>query len=118
MIPDVKTCLFCFEGDISMINASTMKNICKLKNLQNLESFALANLPEIFNVEDLSKFIKDRVNTKIQFSFNENISDEYKIQLDKLIDIVIKTELINCRLCYPGQNEVKNQILNNRYYRH
>uniref|UniRef100_A0A914Z0B7 Uncharacterized protein n=1 Tax=Panagrolaimus superbus TaxID=310955 RepID=A0A914Z0B7_9BILA len=106
-----------FIDNVSMINTAAMKNICKLKSLQNLKSFNLRYIPKIFNVDDLLTFIKAYSNTKIYFSFYGNISEEYKIQLDKLVDTVIKSDLLNCYICYPGENEEKLKIMNARYYR-
>uniref|UniRef100_A0A914Y237 Uncharacterized protein n=1 Tax=Panagrolaimus superbus TaxID=310955 RepID=A0A914Y237_9BILA len=84
--PNIKNFEFSFYNDFSMINASTMKNICKLKNLQNLESFILIDIPEVVNVEDLSTFIKNHRNTKIEFHYIYRVSEAYKIQLEALID--------------------------------
>uniref|UniRef100_A0A914XUL5 Uncharacterized protein n=1 Tax=Panagrolaimus superbus TaxID=310955 RepID=A0A914XUL5_9BILA len=94
-----------------------MKNICKLKNLQNLRLFVLPSIPEVLNIDDLLPFIKNHPNTKIRFSFNEEISEEYKIQLDALIDTLIKSEITNCLIQYDGQNQEKYKILNDRYHR-
>uniref|UniRef100_A0AC34FKH5 Uncharacterized protein n=1 Tax=Panagrolaimus sp. ES5 TaxID=591445 RepID=A0AC34FKH5_9BILA len=49
----------CFlSNDVSMINASTIKNLCKLKNFQQIEKFSLNGIPEVFNIEDIATFIK------------------------------------------------------------
>uniref|UniRef100_A0A914XWM4 Uncharacterized protein n=1 Tax=Panagrolaimus superbus TaxID=310955 RepID=A0A914XWM4_9BILA len=112
---NIKDFEFCFFNDFSMINAATMKNICKLKNLQNLEAFRLLFIPEIFNVEDLSNFIKNHQNTKICFSFNDGISEEYKVQVDALIDTVIESEVPNRLINYAGQNQEKEKIMKDCY---
>uniref|UniRef100_A0A914YUR1 Uncharacterized protein n=1 Tax=Panagrolaimus superbus TaxID=310955 RepID=A0A914YUR1_9BILA len=114
--PNIKEFYFSFWDDISMINPATMKNICKLKNLQNVESFRLFHIPEVFNVDDLSTFVKNHQNTKIVFDFVGEISEEYKIQLDALIDTVIESEVHNCRIQYRGQNEEKYKIMNELYH--
>uniref|UniRef100_A0AC34GRU9 Uncharacterized protein n=1 Tax=Panagrolaimus sp. ES5 TaxID=591445 RepID=A0AC34GRU9_9BILA len=111
-VPNVKI----FEyNDFSMINASTMRKINTLKNLQHLESFTLAGLPELFNIEDISTFIKDHPAIKICLSFNYQISEEYKTQLDALIDTVIEAAVPKHLICYTGQNEEKYEIMNRRY---
>uniref|UniRef100_A0A914QL16 Uncharacterized protein n=1 Tax=Panagrolaimus davidi TaxID=227884 RepID=A0A914QL16_9BILA len=93
-----------------------MKNICKLKHLQYLKSFTLWNLPEIFDVEDISAFMKDHCDTKIALSFDSEISEEYKIQLNTLIDNVIECGIYNHLIKYPGQNEEKYKIMYDHFY--
>uniref|UniRef100_A0AC34FGE5 Uncharacterized protein n=1 Tax=Panagrolaimus sp. ES5 TaxID=591445 RepID=A0AC34FGE5_9BILA len=113
---NIKFFEYCFGNDFSMINASTMENICKLKNLQQLEKFSLFGLPDIVNVKDISTFIKNRPAVKIYLSFTDEISEEYKIQLDALIDTVIKGEVAKHLIWYRGQNQEKYEIMSDRYF--
>uniref|UniRef100_A0AC34GPK3 DUF38 domain-containing protein n=1 Tax=Panagrolaimus sp. ES5 TaxID=591445 RepID=A0AC34GPK3_9BILA len=116
MVPNLKKFEYDLRNDFSMINATTMKNLRELKNLQHLESFILRNIPELFNVEDISSFIKDHPATKISFSFNGQISEEYEIQLDALVDTVIESQVLECLIIYFGQNEEKYKIMYERYH--
>uniref|UniRef100_A0A914Z6G1 Uncharacterized protein n=1 Tax=Panagrolaimus superbus TaxID=310955 RepID=A0A914Z6G1_9BILA len=109
IIPHIKNFDFRFKYDFSMINATTMKNMCKLKNLQSISLF---DIPEIFNVDDLSTFIKGHPDTEILFSFKQNISESYRVQLDSLIDTVIKFEASHCVIKYYGQNQERYKIMN------
>uniref|UniRef100_A0AC35GP31 Uncharacterized protein n=1 Tax=Panagrolaimus sp. PS1159 TaxID=55785 RepID=A0AC35GP31_9BILA len=102
------------EG-VSMVNDSTMKNILKLQNLQNLETFKMLDCPDTLNVEDLSAFIKKFENTEIFFCFDTNLSQEYKEQLDSLIDEVIESHVPKRIISYPGQNGAKFKILISRF---
>uniref|UniRef100_A0AC34F0C3 Uncharacterized protein n=1 Tax=Panagrolaimus sp. ES5 TaxID=591445 RepID=A0AC34F0C3_9BILA len=114
--PQAKIFEFSFgSNNLSMIDATTMKNICKLKTLHHLELFLLKNVPEIFDIEDISIFIKDHPDTKIFLAFNNQISVEYKIQLEALIDTVIESQVLKCFISYSGQNEEKFNILYERY---
>uniref|UniRef100_A0A914Z8P8 Uncharacterized protein n=1 Tax=Panagrolaimus superbus TaxID=310955 RepID=A0A914Z8P8_9BILA len=113
MIPNIKSCLFYY--DFHMIQDATMKNICQLKNLQNLDLFVVANIPEVVNVGDLSTFIKYHADTKIKFSFNDEISDGYKVQLDALIDTIITSEAPHCLIEYFGQKKEKFNIMHKNY---
>uniref|UniRef100_A0AC34FN86 Uncharacterized protein n=1 Tax=Panagrolaimus sp. ES5 TaxID=591445 RepID=A0AC34FN86_9BILA len=117
LCPKVKTFKFFFgSNNLSMIDATTVNNICKLKNLQHLESFILWNIPHVINVEDISTFIKDHPAAKILLSFNDPISEEYKIQLEALINTVIESQVLKCQIIYSGQNNGKKKILYERYH--
>uniref|UniRef100_A0AC35FFU5 Uncharacterized protein n=1 Tax=Panagrolaimus sp. PS1159 TaxID=55785 RepID=A0AC35FFU5_9BILA len=107
---------FYFENDdVSMVNVSTMKNIMKLKNLGKTECFCLYNLPELLPIEDISAFFKKYEHVKIEFDFNKNISEEYKHQLDSLIDEIIECEVPNHIIFYNGQDEEKLEIMKRRF---
>uniref|UniRef100_A0AC34FXP1 Uncharacterized protein n=1 Tax=Panagrolaimus sp. ES5 TaxID=591445 RepID=A0AC34FXP1_9BILA len=67
----------------------------------------LINLPEVFNTTDISTFIKDHRDTKIYLNFYDDLTDEYKHQLDALIDTVIEVAVPKCLIYYAGQNEEK-----------
>uniref|UniRef100_A0A914PQR0 Uncharacterized protein n=1 Tax=Panagrolaimus davidi TaxID=227884 RepID=A0A914PQR0_9BILA len=91
-----------------------MGNILKLQNLKNLEWFLFNDIPESLNIRDLSAFLKNYKDLEITFRFNENISDEYKNQLDALIDEIIESEVFGRHIRYDGQEEKKLKILNSR----
>uniref|UniRef100_A0A914QVX5 Uncharacterized protein n=1 Tax=Panagrolaimus davidi TaxID=227884 RepID=A0A914QVX5_9BILA len=107
---------FFFEynnDDVSMVNVSTLKNIMKLKNLKMLERFNLVNLPELVSIEDISAFFK---HAMVAFGFNENISENYKNQLDSLVDEIIESEVRNHIIEYHGQDEEKLAVLFSQCY--
>uniref|UniRef100_A0AC34FF93 Uncharacterized protein n=1 Tax=Panagrolaimus sp. ES5 TaxID=591445 RepID=A0AC34FF93_9BILA len=112
--PNVQNFEYYDRESSSMINAATMKKICKLKHLYRLKSFDLY-IPEVFNVEDISTFVKGHLNTKIYLDFNGEISEEYKLQLDALVDTIIKSEAAKHLIAYDGQTEEKWKIMNDRY---
>uniref|UniRef100_A0A914QEZ1 Uncharacterized protein n=1 Tax=Panagrolaimus davidi TaxID=227884 RepID=A0A914QEZ1_9BILA len=108
--------LFCFyfRTDVPMVNASTMKKILKLQNLQNLKIFRMFLCPDTLSIEDLSAFIKKFENAKIFLRFASNISEEYKEQLDSLIDEIIESDVPKRVIEYDGQDEEKLQIMISR----
>uniref|UniRef100_A0A914PXU5 Uncharacterized protein n=1 Tax=Panagrolaimus davidi TaxID=227884 RepID=A0A914PXU5_9BILA len=81
---------FDFEKDVSMVNDSTMENILKLQNLENLECFYLHECPGTLSVEDLSAFIK-------------------------IIGEIIKSGVPNRVIKYDGQDEEKLEIMISRW---
>uniref|UniRef100_A0AC35GUX7 RRM domain-containing protein n=1 Tax=Panagrolaimus sp. PS1159 TaxID=55785 RepID=A0AC35GUX7_9BILA len=82
-----------------------MKCILKLKNLGKIEYFCLVNLPESLSAEVISEFFKKFGHVKIRFHFNEDISEDYKNQLDGLIDEIVESEIPNRIVEYDGQDE-------------
>uniref|UniRef100_A0AC34G5Y6 Uncharacterized protein n=1 Tax=Panagrolaimus sp. ES5 TaxID=591445 RepID=A0AC34G5Y6_9BILA len=98
-----------------MANESTVKNIANLKNLKHLSQFCLWNIPEIFNLEHFSIFIKNRINTQFILRFNRNISEQYKYQINSLIDAIIESKFPNRLIEYNGQDYEKEKIMSNRY---
>uniref|UniRef100_A0A914Q0Y4 Uncharacterized protein n=1 Tax=Panagrolaimus davidi TaxID=227884 RepID=A0A914Q0Y4_9BILA len=107
-----------FGEDVSVVNAnaSTMKNTLKLQNLENLKSLYLLKCPDTLNVEDLSAFIKKFEDTFIHLHFASNISQEYKEQLDSLIDTIIESDVPYHFIEYDGQDEEKLKIMNSRRF--
>uniref|UniRef100_A0A914PKJ8 Uncharacterized protein n=1 Tax=Panagrolaimus davidi TaxID=227884 RepID=A0A914PKJ8_9BILA len=108
---------FRFRNDVSMVNASTMKNILKLQNLENLKCFYLHDCPDTLSVEDLSAFIKKFGNAKVRLDFDSNISEEYKEQLNSLICEIIESGVPNRVIKYDGQDEDKLEIMDSRFVR-
>uniref|UniRef100_A0A914PD70 Uncharacterized protein n=1 Tax=Panagrolaimus davidi TaxID=227884 RepID=A0A914PD70_9BILA len=88
-----------------------MGNILKLQNLKNLELFTFHDIPESLNIRDLSVFIKKYKDVEIEVSFNENIFNNYKNQLDALIDEIIESEVPGHLIIYGGQDEKKLEIM-------
>uniref|UniRef100_A0A914NXI0 Uncharacterized protein n=1 Tax=Panagrolaimus davidi TaxID=227884 RepID=A0A914NXI0_9BILA len=106
---------FWFRNDVSIVNDSTVKNILKLQNLENLKYFYLFECPDTMSIEDLSAFIKKYENTWIFLDFASNISEEYKEQLDSLIDEIIESDVPKRVIEYDGQDEEKLQIMSSRF---
>uniref|UniRef100_A0A914P5T9 DUF38 domain-containing protein n=1 Tax=Panagrolaimus davidi TaxID=227884 RepID=A0A914P5T9_9BILA len=110
--------IFAFDfgkKDVSMVNASTMKNILELHNLENLKDFVMHDCPDTLSIENLSAFIKKFENTKIYFHFASNISEEYKEQLDFLIDEIIESDVPNRVIAYDGMDEGKFDTMSCRF---
>uniref|UniRef100_A0AC34FQJ4 DUF38 domain-containing protein n=1 Tax=Panagrolaimus sp. ES5 TaxID=591445 RepID=A0AC34FQJ4_9BILA len=121
-IPEVEDFWYCFNEDYSMMTNATFKNILKLKNLGNLKSFSMfyciqsTNIPQVCNLEDLSQFIKEYRNTKFWLDFC-NVGDEnYKNQMDALIDVIIESNVLNRMIKYDGQDEEKFEIMEGYFY--
>uniref|UniRef100_A0A914PX03 Uncharacterized protein n=1 Tax=Panagrolaimus davidi TaxID=227884 RepID=A0A914PX03_9BILA len=112
---NIETFWFIFRNDVSMVNASTMSNILKLQNLENLQDFIFYDCPDTLNVEDLSVFIKKFENTKMYLAFDGDISQEYKEQLDSLVDNIIESDLPNRVIAYVGQDREKLMIMISRF---
>uniref|UniRef100_A0AC34G0L5 Uncharacterized protein n=1 Tax=Panagrolaimus sp. ES5 TaxID=591445 RepID=A0AC34G0L5_9BILA len=115
MCPNVKYVRYLFGHNLSMFNGATMKKICQLEHLHHLESFTLLNIPDVINVEDISTFLTNHPNRKISLFFAKEISEEYKIQLDAMIDTVIKGEAAKHFILYAGLNEEKYKIMHARF---
>uniref|UniRef100_A0A914PA27 Uncharacterized protein n=1 Tax=Panagrolaimus davidi TaxID=227884 RepID=A0A914PA27_9BILA len=111
---NIESFFFWFRKDIPMVDSSTMKNILQLRNLQNLKGFNLKVCPDTLSIEDLSAFLKKFKNTEIILCFASNISEEYKEQLDYLIDEIIESDVTNRLIKYDGQDEEKLQIMINQ----
>uniref|UniRef100_A0AC34FBI5 DUF38 domain-containing protein n=1 Tax=Panagrolaimus sp. ES5 TaxID=591445 RepID=A0AC34FBI5_9BILA len=94
-----------FECTCSVVTNATVKNILNLKNLANLKSIFLYRIPQVIEVKDLSRFIEEFKHTKIFLHFVDNLIEEYKNQLDALVDIVIKSNVPNRVIEYYGQDE-------------
>uniref|UniRef100_A0AC35FCQ5 Uncharacterized protein n=1 Tax=Panagrolaimus sp. PS1159 TaxID=55785 RepID=A0AC35FCQ5_9BILA len=107
--PVVTRFFFSFDDDDSTVNVS-MKSILKLKNLGKIECAGLGNLPESLSVEDISAFFK------VALFFNENMSEEYKDQLDAFIDEIIESKSPNRIIAYAGQDEEKQEIMKSRVF--
>uniref|UniRef100_A0AC34F9N1 Uncharacterized protein n=1 Tax=Panagrolaimus sp. ES5 TaxID=591445 RepID=A0AC34F9N1_9BILA len=98
------------------MTSSTFKNILQLENLKNLKSFCLIKIHEIVNVEHLSVFLKSHKEMKIRFEFHDSVSEEYKLQLDSLVDTVIEWEDAEHLIVYDGQDDDKYDVMDDRYF--
>uniref|UniRef100_A0A914NX89 Uncharacterized protein n=1 Tax=Panagrolaimus davidi TaxID=227884 RepID=A0A914NX89_9BILA len=111
--PNVTIFFFYFDDGASTVNTS-LKNIMKLKNLGKIEYFGLHNLSESLSIEDISAFLKKSEHVRIEFRFSKNISDDYKNQLDALIDEIIESKAFNRLIVYDGQDREKYKTMKNR----
>uniref|UniRef100_A0AC34GNL8 BTB domain-containing protein n=1 Tax=Panagrolaimus sp. ES5 TaxID=591445 RepID=A0AC34GNL8_9BILA len=114
-LPNVKDFEY-YIDDFFVINASTLENISSLKNLDSLKSLTLYRVPENFDLDELYTFVKDRLNFKFALEFADTISNEYKNQLDVLIDKIIESETPNCFIVYHGQNIEKLKIMRELWF--
>uniref|UniRef100_A0A914QKF4 Uncharacterized protein n=1 Tax=Panagrolaimus davidi TaxID=227884 RepID=A0A914QKF4_9BILA len=111
-IPHIEKFEFHFKADFTFVPSAK-----KMDQLKNLDYFYLENIPEVFNVDDLTTFIKNHKNTKIWLSFADEISDGYKARLDALIDIIIESRVFDHYIHYDGQDQDKHDVLWKRYFR-
>uniref|UniRef100_A0A914QK10 Uncharacterized protein n=1 Tax=Panagrolaimus davidi TaxID=227884 RepID=A0A914QK10_9BILA len=112
-IPSLEKFEYWFKDENVVATSLTLKKIIKLKNLGSLQRFELNNIPEIFDTKDLLLFFKAYKNTEIDLDFFGNLSQEYKGQLDSLIDILIKLKVPNHIIEYDGQDQEKLEVLEN-----
>uniref|UniRef100_A0AC34F8Y0 Uncharacterized protein n=1 Tax=Panagrolaimus sp. ES5 TaxID=591445 RepID=A0AC34F8Y0_9BILA len=101
---------------LSIAASDSIKNILKLQNLGNLNNFSLFYVPQVFNVDDLFNFIEKFKDTKMRFYFNNELTQEYKNQLDGLTDRVIESNFSKCLIIYHGQDNEKLNALGNDYF--
>uniref|UniRef100_A0A914YEP9 DUF38 domain-containing protein n=1 Tax=Panagrolaimus superbus TaxID=310955 RepID=A0A914YEP9_9BILA len=112
--PKIEKFTFAFNSNISVVTSSTLQNIINLQNLEFLHHFDFMCIPEIFDVKDFSDFIEYFDDVFCFFEFKENVSQEYKNQLDQLIDTIIESQIHGHVIWYPGQNPMKRKIMENR----
>uniref|UniRef100_A0A914XYV4 Uncharacterized protein n=1 Tax=Panagrolaimus superbus TaxID=310955 RepID=A0A914XYV4_9BILA len=115
-IPNVENFQYHSEDNRAVITSSTFANILKLKNLNDLNSFHLSNIVETVTVKSLSMFLENHKGTKIYLEFDDSISEEYKLQLDSLVNTVIECETAQHFIVYDGQDDDKYEIMDDRYY--
>uniref|UniRef100_A0AC34G5D1 DUF38 domain-containing protein n=1 Tax=Panagrolaimus sp. ES5 TaxID=591445 RepID=A0AC34G5D1_9BILA len=116
LIPNIEEFQYHFDDDYSVITNATVKNILQLENLGNLKSFCLYRIPQVFNIVDLSLFIKRHKDTEIFLHFAGNIIEEHKAQLDALIGTIIDSDVSDCLIHYDGQDGEKLKIMESRFY--
>uniref|UniRef100_A0AC34GYC8 DUF38 domain-containing protein n=1 Tax=Panagrolaimus sp. ES5 TaxID=591445 RepID=A0AC34GYC8_9BILA len=112
-VSNIEEFYYIFRNDVSMVTHATIKNILKLQNLGKIKIMSLQDIPQVFNVEDLSRFITEFKDTTIWLGFVD-IAEEYMIQLDALIDTVIQSDVPNRSIRYVGQDKEKLAILEER----
>uniref|UniRef100_A0AC35FI44 Uncharacterized protein n=1 Tax=Panagrolaimus sp. PS1159 TaxID=55785 RepID=A0AC35FI44_9BILA len=113
-LPKVEDFYYDFPDNLSVTTASTIKNIAKLQNLGNLTMFSLGFIPEVFDVEELSAYMKDHKYLKFVLDFKDNISREYMDQLETLIDTIILSDIFYRIIMFNGQDHEKLKILESR----
>uniref|UniRef100_A0AC34F248 Uncharacterized protein n=1 Tax=Panagrolaimus sp. ES5 TaxID=591445 RepID=A0AC34F248_9BILA len=91
-LPKVKSIdLYCPPAT-SMITSETMKELCKISHFATLDYFTLWNIPEAFNIDSFSSYMKKNKVTSIKLHFCDTISEGYKGRLEAIVDEVIEAE--------------------------
>uniref|UniRef100_A0AC34GVM4 Uncharacterized protein n=1 Tax=Panagrolaimus sp. ES5 TaxID=591445 RepID=A0AC34GVM4_9BILA len=108
-VQNVEKFCYAFGDNSSVVTPSAV--IATLRKLGNLTELVLYNIPELPNLEDFSAFIKDPVDIKFSLWFHNNLSEEYKTQLNVLVDDIVASGLPNRLIWYEGQNEENRKIM-------
>uniref|UniRef100_A0AC35GQL6 Uncharacterized protein n=1 Tax=Panagrolaimus sp. PS1159 TaxID=55785 RepID=A0AC35GQL6_9BILA len=100
-VPQIQEFLFFSIDGVSVITESTLKHISKLQNLSNFKKLTLIEITEALNLEDLCTFSKARKDIKFEIYYLTNqISQEYKDQLDEIIAAEKQAENSNLHIKY------------------
>uniref|UniRef100_A0AC34F6P9 Uncharacterized protein n=1 Tax=Panagrolaimus sp. ES5 TaxID=591445 RepID=A0AC34F6P9_9BILA len=94
----------------TVISNSALMKIAKLQELKNLYIYEIPNN----GIEDFSLII-GYTHLKTWLQFDNNITNEYKSQIDGLIDAILELENLKCLIEYPGQDKKKFLIMKSRY---
>uniref|UniRef100_A0A914P8Z5 Uncharacterized protein n=1 Tax=Panagrolaimus davidi TaxID=227884 RepID=A0A914P8Z5_9BILA len=77
------------------ITSETMKELTKLPNLLKLDYFSLYRLSEVFDVDEFYDYMKKNKHTNFYISFDPQISDAFKNQLETIVDEILETKQFN-----------------------
>uniref|UniRef100_A0A914QVY5 Uncharacterized protein n=1 Tax=Panagrolaimus davidi TaxID=227884 RepID=A0A914QVY5_9BILA len=78
--------------DLNIITTKTAEELLKNPHFLSLDKFELIGIPEIFDIQSFYGHIIDNKKTWIDLHFFRQISDEYKIQLQTIVDEILVTQ--------------------------
>uniref|UniRef100_A0A914PRU7 Uncharacterized protein n=1 Tax=Panagrolaimus davidi TaxID=227884 RepID=A0A914PRU7_9BILA len=92
-LPNVKT----FEYDLpnnslNIVTTKTVEELLKIPHFLSLDKFVMKDIPETFDIKSFYDHIKKNKKTKIDLGFPRQISDEYKTQLQTIVDEILETK--------------------------
>uniref|UniRef100_A0A914PQR3 Uncharacterized protein n=1 Tax=Panagrolaimus davidi TaxID=227884 RepID=A0A914PQR3_9BILA len=92
-LPNVKAfTYFLPDNSINIITTKTAEELLKIPHFLSLDEFTIKEINEIFDIESFYGHIKKNKNTKINLYFSDQISEEYKTQLQTIVDQILETE--------------------------
>uniref|UniRef100_A0AC34G6X7 Uncharacterized protein n=1 Tax=Panagrolaimus sp. ES5 TaxID=591445 RepID=A0AC34G6X7_9BILA len=91
-LPKVKSIDIYCPPNTSMITSKTMQELCKIPHFAKLDYFTLMDIPEAFNLESFSSYMKKNKITCVDLGFCDSISDGYKGRLEALVDEIIEAD--------------------------
>uniref|UniRef100_A0AC34GXE4 DUF38 domain-containing protein n=1 Tax=Panagrolaimus sp. ES5 TaxID=591445 RepID=A0AC34GXE4_9BILA len=117
-VPSIEHFSYYFNKQYFPATAASFKNILQLKNLGNLKDFSLHEIPQVFHVADLSRFIEEYKDTKICIEFEYGVTEEYIDEFNVLMDTILESNVHNRMIVYDGYEEEKMILLESRYKRY
>uniref|UniRef100_A0A914PAG2 Uncharacterized protein n=1 Tax=Panagrolaimus davidi TaxID=227884 RepID=A0A914PAG2_9BILA len=92
-LPNVKSFTYYLpENSLNIFTTKTVDELLKIPYFFSLDKFEIGEIPEIFDINIFYGHIKENKKTKIELDFSRQISDAYKIRLQKIIDEILETE--------------------------
>uniref|UniRef100_A0A914Q1G5 Uncharacterized protein n=1 Tax=Panagrolaimus davidi TaxID=227884 RepID=A0A914Q1G5_9BILA len=92
-LPNVKKFTYILPKNSSnIITTKTAEELLKIPHFFRLYGFVISQIPEIFDIKSFFGYIRENKKTKINLSFSDQISDEYKARLQKIVDEIIETK--------------------------
>uniref|UniRef100_A0A914PBP8 Uncharacterized protein n=1 Tax=Panagrolaimus davidi TaxID=227884 RepID=A0A914PBP8_9BILA len=94
VLPNVKTFEYILPNNsLNIITTKTVEELLKIPRFLSLDKFEIREIPEIFDIKSFYGYIKKNKKTKIELYFSNQISDEYKIRLQTIVDEILATEI-------------------------
>uniref|UniRef100_A0AC35GDE8 Uncharacterized protein n=1 Tax=Panagrolaimus sp. PS1159 TaxID=55785 RepID=A0AC35GDE8_9BILA len=79
-----------FNVESSDITADTVKNLIKLKKMNDFKCFCLYNIPECFNFKSFTDFMNKNKQIYFRLLFRQLLSNYYKLQIEAYKDEIKK----------------------------
>uniref|UniRef100_A0A914Z2W4 Uncharacterized protein n=1 Tax=Panagrolaimus superbus TaxID=310955 RepID=A0A914Z2W4_9BILA len=101
---------YSFTNPSNNTSKTSFKELWKNPHLSNYDRFYLKNIPENFEIDCFYTYMKKNKKTRVDLEFSDEVSEEYQIRLEAIIDEIIATKnheykppLIN----FPGIDQEK-----------
>uniref|UniRef100_A0A914PF93 DUF38 domain-containing protein n=1 Tax=Panagrolaimus davidi TaxID=227884 RepID=A0A914PF93_9BILA len=88
-----------------VISSKTVYELLKISHFSNLENLRLFNIPQCFDIDCFFKYIKKNKEIKSALDFSSEISDEYKKQLEAIVEEIVEKETHDYKvpwICFSG----------------
>uniref|UniRef100_A0A914PA11 RNA polymerase alpha subunit n=1 Tax=Panagrolaimus davidi TaxID=227884 RepID=A0A914PA11_9BILA len=93
VLPNVKKfSYFLPDNYLNITTSKTAEELLKIPHFLSLDKFVISQIPDIFDNYSFYGHIKENKKTKIDINFSDQISDEYKIQLQTIVDEINETQ--------------------------
>uniref|UniRef100_A0A914PTR1 DUF38 domain-containing protein n=1 Tax=Panagrolaimus davidi TaxID=227884 RepID=A0A914PTR1_9BILA len=102
-LPNVKSFTYHLrENSLNIITSKTVEELLKIPHFLSLNIFQITEIPEIFDIETFYCHIKENKKTKTELYFSDQISDEFKIRLQTIVDEILETKNRDYKVPYFG----------------